>query len=90
METDHQNKIVYYFTKEIWGLTSFLKKENINKNTIIIDVWFSVVDGKIYWDADFENIYNNWNSITPVPGWVWVLTVASLLKNTLKAFKNNK
>ena len=91
-----KTKDLNYYTKNadiiimaIW-VPNFLKKENINKNTIIIDVWFSVVDGKIYWDADFENIYNNWNSITPVPGWVWVLTVASLLKNTLKAFKNNK
>jgi 5,10-methylene-tetrahydrofolate dehydrogenase/methenyl tetrahydrofolate cyclohydrolase len=25
------------------------------------------------------------NKITPVPGWVWALTVAMLMKNTLQA-----
>lgn len=73
----------------LW-VPKFLTVDKINKNTIIIDVWFSVIDWKIYWDADGENILKNWNSISPVPGWVWVLTVASLLKNTLKAYKNQQ
>ncbi len=64
-----------------------LKQDMINEKTIIIDVWFTVINEKIYGDADFENINNNWNLITPVPGWVWRLTVANLLKNTFKAYK---
>ncbi len=64
-----------------------LKLEDINDDTIVIDVWFTVIEGKIYWDAEFDNIHANWNLITPVPGWVWRLTVANLLKNTLKAYK---
>jgi len=68
-----------------------LKLENINDKTVVIDVGFTVVDWKIYWDADFEAINNNWNLITPVPGGVWRLTVANLMKNTYKAFlQNNK
>lgn len=67
-----------------------LKLENINDKTIVIDVWFTVVDWKIFGDADFEEINNNWNLITPVPGGVWRLTVANLLKNTYKAFLQNK
>ena len=63
-----------------------LKLENINDKTIVIDVGFTVIDWKIFGDADFENINNNWNLITPVPGWVGRLTVANLLKNTYKAF----
>jgi len=70
----------------IW-VPKFLKVENIKKDAIIIDVWFSVVEGKIYWDCDFENIFANNNPITPVPGWVGMLTVAMLLKNTIKACK---
>lgn len=73
----------------LW-VPKFLTVDKINQHTIIIDVWFTVIDGKIYWDADFENILKNWNSISPVPGWVWLLTVASLLKNTLKTYKNQK
>jgi len=63
-----------------------LKLENINDKTIVIDVGFTVIDWKIYGDADFEEINNNWNLITPVPWGVWRLTVANLLKNTYKAF----
>ena len=58
------------------------------EKTIVIDVGITKKeDGKIYGDADFENIAKQWNMITPVPGWVWVMTVAILLKNTLKAYK---
>ena len=62
-----------------------LKLENINDKTIVIDVWFTIIDRKIYWDAEFDEINENWNLITPVPGWVGRLTVANLLKNTFKA-----
>ncbi len=64
----------------------FLTRDMIGEKAIIIDIWFSVVDNKIYWDADFENIVNYWCDITPVPWWVWALTVANLLKNTLKSY----
>lgn len=53
--------------------------------TTIIDVWFSVVDGKILWDCDTKILEKVWNTITPVPGWVWPLTVAMLMKNTFTA-----
>jgi len=66
-----------------------IKLDMIKKDSIIIDVWFSLVDWKIMWDADTENINNAWIKITPVPGWVWALTVAMLMKNTLKAYKQN-
>jgi methylenetetrahydrofolate dehydrogenase (NADP+)/methenyltetrahydrofolate cyclohydrolase len=72
------------------GQPWLLKLENINDKTIIIDVWFTIIDWKIYWDANFEEINNNWNLITPVPGWVWRLTVANLLKNTYKAWGQKK
>jgi methylenetetrahydrofolate dehydrogenase (NADP+)/methenyltetrahydrofolate cyclohydrolase len=87
-----KTKNIDFFTKNadiviiaIWS-PKFLTVDKINKNTIVIDVWFTVIGDKIYWDANFENIVINWNDITPVPGWVGVLTVAMLMKNTLKAF----
>lgn len=91
---NRNTKNIEFFTKNadivitaMWN-PSFLTLEKINKNTIVIDVWFSVIDEKIYWDSDFQNILNNGNQITPVPGWVWALTVACLMQNTIKAFKN--
>jgi methylenetetrahydrofolate dehydrogenase (NADP+)/methenyltetrahydrofolate cyclohydrolase len=68
----------------------FLTADKIGKNSIVIDVGFSIQDGKIYGDADFENIQKQGNSITPVPGWVGSMTVAMLLNNTFLAYKNKK
>ena len=62
----------------------------LKKWSIVIDVWFTVVDEKIFWDSEIESIDKAWHRITPVPGWVWPLTVAMLMKNTLKAYKNQK
>lgn len=64
-----------------------LKPSMVNQKVIVIDVWFTVIDWKIYWDADTKNIDLMWAKITPVPGWVWALTVAMLVKNTLKAWQ---
>lgn len=63
-----------------------LTKDMIKKEAIIIDVWFTIINDKIHGDANFEEIESNWNKITPVPGWVWALTVAMLMSNTLKAY----
>lgn len=71
----------------IWQ-AQFLKKDMIKKWVIIIDVGFTIQDNIIYGDADFENIKNRSQLITPVPGWVWAMTVAMLLKNTFQAFLN--
>ena len=82
-EFTKKSDIVICATWKPW----LLKKDMIGENTIVIDVWFTVVDGKIYWDALFDSINKEWNMITPVPGWVGPLTVANLIKNTLKAHK---
>jgi methylenetetrahydrofolate dehydrogenase (NADP+)/methenyltetrahydrofolate cyclohydrolase len=78
--------IVIVATWKPWLIDeSFIKKESI-----IIDVWFTVIDWKIHWDCLTKQIDDFWAQITPVPGWVWALTVAMLMKNTLKASKINK
>ena len=38
-------------------------------------------------ELDFEDVKNKVSKITPVPGGVGPMTVAMLLSNTLKAFK---
>ncbi len=93
---NRNTKNIEFYTKNadvvitaMWN-PKFLTLDKINNKTIVIDVWFTIIDEKIYGDADFENIEKNWNMITPVPGWVWALTVAMLIKNTLKAYKNKK
>lgn len=68
------------------GKKHILKASMISPQAIVIDVGFSVIDEKIYGDADYENILLQGNSITPVPGGVGPMTVAMLLQNTYFAY----
>ena len=87
---------IYKFTRDsdmvitaVWK-PGLIKAKHIKNNSVVIDVWITVLkDWKITWDCDFDSIIKSWGKITPVPGWVWPMTVAMLMKNTLKAYKNN-
>jgi methylenetetrahydrofolate dehydrogenase (NADP+)/methenyltetrahydrofolate cyclohydrolase len=76
-----QADIIISATGQVWLITP----EIVNPKAVIIDIWFSVVDGKIFWDAKYPELLTQWNTITPVPGWVGPMTVAQLLSNTLQA-----
>lgn len=78
-----QADVVIVATGKPW----LLKVNMIKVWAVVLDVWFTVIDWKIHWDADTKLIDLVWSKITPVPGWVWALTVAMLMKNTLKAYK---
>jgi methylenetetrahydrofolate dehydrogenase (NADP+)/methenyltetrahydrofolate cyclohydrolase len=64
-----------------------LKVNMVKVGTTVLDVWFTIIDWKIYWDADTKLIDIIWWRITPVPWGVWAITKAMLMKNTLKAYK---
>ena len=74
------------------GKPKMINKKWVNKNSVVIDVGINRIEEngskKIVGDADFENIKNEVFAITPIPGGVGPMTIACLLKNTLKAFKN--
>jgi methylenetetrahydrofolate dehydrogenase (NADP+)/methenyltetrahydrofolate cyclohydrolase len=42
---------------------------------------------KLFGDVDFENVAPKASFITPVPGGVGLMTIVSLLRNTLSAAK---
>jgi len=42
-------------------------------------------DGKLCGDCDFDSVSKKASYLTPVPGGVGPMTIAMLLKNTLKA-----
>ncbi|MFA5917215.1 MAG: bifunctional 5,10-methylenetetrahydrofolate dehydrogenase/5,10-methenyltetrahydrofolate cyclohydrolase [Candidatus Gracilibacteria bacterium] len=69
------------------GKPGILTLDMINDKTIVIDVGFTVIDEKIYGDAKFDEINNNGNLITPVPGGVGPLTVANLMNNIMKSYR---
>ncbi len=67
------------------GHAGLLQADMISKDTLVIDVGFSVVDGKIHGDAATQAIHEQGNRITPVPGGVGPMTVAMLLSHTYDA-----
>lgn len=67
-----------------------LKNQMLWEWAIVIDVGFSYIKGKICGDAEFDEIDKAWHTITPVPGWVGPMTVLHLMKNTIKAYKNQQ
>tara|TARA_A100001011_G_scaffold326936_1_gene350798 strand:+ start:613 stop:1449 length:837 start_codon:yes stop_codon:yes gene_type:complete len=69
------------------GLANLVKKDWVKNNSIIIDVGINKIEDKIVGDVDFEEVKNKVKAITPVPGGVGPMTIACLLKNTLKCFK---
>ena len=70
------------------GKKNFLTKNMVKKNATIIDVAIVRDENGICGDADFKMLVKKAEFITPVPGGVGPLTIAMLLKNTIKAFKN--
>lgn len=68
------------------GKAKFLTKDMVKEGAVVIDVGINRVDGKICGDVDYENVKDIVSHITPVPGGVGPMTIAMLLKNTVKAF----
>ena len=69
------------------GVANLIKKNWVKKNAIVIDVGINKVGERIVGDVSFDELKNNVKAITPVPGGVGPMTIACLLKNTLKCFK---
>ena len=70
------------------GVPYLLKEDMVKDKAIVIDVGINRLDtGKLVGDADFEGLKNKCSFLTPVPGGVGPMTIAMLLKNTIKAAK---
>ena len=69
------------------GVPNLIKKDWVKKKAIVIDVGINKVGEKIVGDVNFDELKDNVKAITPVPGGVGPMTIACLLKNTLKCFK---
>jgi len=65
-------------------------KDMIKEGAIIIDVGINKIDDKIVGDVDFDEVKEKAGFITPVPGGVGPMTIASLLENTLGCMKLQK
>ncbi len=68
------------------GKPAFIPGEWIKDDAVVIDVGINRLDnGKLIGDVDFDNAKTKAAHITPVPGGVGPMTVASLIENTLIA-----
>ncbi len=68
------------------GRPFFVKGDWIKPGAVVIDVGINrLEDGKVVGDVDFAAAQTVASAITPVPGGVGLMTVATLLQNTLDA-----
>jgi len=74
------------------GKAEFVKGEMVKEGAVVIDVGITRVPDastergyRIAGDVDFDSVSPKCSFITPVPGGVGPMTIASLLKNTLQA-----
>ncbi|MBU2969330.1 bifunctional methylenetetrahydrofolate dehydrogenase/methenyltetrahydrofolate cyclohydrolase FolD [Pseudoalteromonas sp. C2R02] len=71
------------------GKPAFIPGDWIKEGAIVIDVGINRLDsGKLVGDVEYDVAQNNASFITPVPGGVGPMTVASLIENTLEACEN--
>ena len=69
------------------GIKNLVKGEWIKQDAIVIDIGINRVDGKLVGDVEFSVAKEKASFITPVPGGVGPMTVATLMENTLLAQK---
>jgi methylenetetrahydrofolate dehydrogenase (NADP+)/methenyltetrahydrofolate cyclohydrolase len=69
------------------GKAGFITADMVKDGAVVVDVGISMKDGKVSGDVDFENVKDKCSYITPVPGGVGPMTVASLLTNLIVSIK---
>ena len=69
------------------GKANFITKDMVKEGAVVIDVGMNRVDGKLCGDVAFDEVSMVAGAITPFPGGVGPMTIAMLMKNTLKAHK---
>ena len=67
------------------GKAGLIHSNMIKPGAVVIDIGINHVDGKICGDVDFAAAATVAGHITPVPGGVGPVTVAMLMRNTLRA-----
>ena len=70
------------------GRVNLVTEDMVSEGAIVIDVGINRLEtGKLVGDVDYEACKDKCSYITPVPGGVGPMTIAMLLKNTIRAAK---
>lgn len=68
------------------GKPNFITGDMIKEGAVVIDVGINrIAEKKLVGDVDFESASKKAAAITPVPGGVGPMTIAMLMRNTVKA-----
>ena len=70
------------------GRPRFITEEMVGQGTTVVDVGTNRVDGRLVGDVDFEAVRERAAAITPVPGGVGPMTIATLMENTFAAARH--
>ena len=72
------------------GKPNFITGDMVSDNTVVVDVGINRTSEGLCGDVEFSSVYEKASYITPVPGGVGPMTVATLAKNVYKALKLQK
>lgn len=72
------------------GVPRLITGEMVSEGVVAIDVGTGFVEGKLTGDFDFESVSQKASAITPVPGGVGPVTVATLISNLVKCASEAK
>ncbi|WP_292486733.1 bifunctional methylenetetrahydrofolate dehydrogenase/methenyltetrahydrofolate cyclohydrolase [Methanohalobium sp.] len=70
------------------GVKHLIKSDMVKEGVVVIDAGISKEGDKVYGDVDFDNVKQKASLITPVPGGVGPLTIATLMQHVLKSAQN--
>lgn len=75
------------------GRPGFITAEHVKPGVVVVDVGINRIPDqksgyRLVGDVDFDTVAPLCDKITPVPGGVGPMTVAMLMRNTIKAFQN--
>jgi len=71
------------------GVAEFVKADMVKPGATVIDVGVNRVAGKLVGDVDFAAVQPVAGHITPNPGGVGPMTIAMLMRNTVRAAENH-
>ncbi len=72
------------------GYKHLVKAEQIKEGSVVVNIGFTREDNEVFGDVEFETIEKIASHITPTTGGTGPMTVALLIRNTLKCYKMKK
>lgn len=69
------------------GVPHLIQPEHVKPGAVVVDVGINRVDGQLVGDVNFEAVAPQTAYITPVPGGVGPMTIATLMANTVHQYR---